>query len=479
MRSVVPRGHRAIDEGRVRPVAEGIGVFDDVPVVEGARVLEVGHDVRVGVLDELPGEILHLFREDPVHADRADERLDAVRAQHPVVVLAEGRGLVHEAGALVRGDVTVRHHDERPLLRSVAEVGEERFVGTPDEVRALHLVQHFQGMSLRVGGHALPGHVEDPAAVRVPYPGVVDVRADADGEVRRQRPRRGGPGGQVSVFVRQLERHRDRRVLHVPVVHVGFEVRQRRLERHRHRHHLEALVDEPLVPELFQDPPDRLHVPGVHGLVVVVEVDPASDAAHDRAPLVDITLDDLAALGVVAGDAQLLHGMLRGHAELLVDLVLDREAVAVPAEAPQHVAPAHGPVARHDVLDDRRQQVAVMRQPRRERRAVVEDVRLLVLRGLEGLPEDVVFVPEGEDVVLHRHEGEGPGRFRRFRHGYLGTALGEGAHFSGGRGRRTAGADRQSPSQARSSSSGSGSKSPSGTAATPLRTSGRRLPRIT
>ena len=405
----VPRGHGAVDERRVRAVAEGIWVFDDVPVVEGACLLQPGHDVGVGVLDEQPGEVRHVLREDPVHAHRADKRLDAVRAQHPVVVLAERRGLVDEARALVGGDVAVGDDDEGPLLRRVAEVGEEGLVRAPDELGALDLVQHLEGVAFRIDGNAFPRQVEDPATVLVAHPRVVDVRADADRQVRRQCPRGGGPRRQVCVLVGEPERHRDGRVLDIPIVHVGFEVRQRRLEGHRHRHHLEAAVHQALVPELFQDPPDRLHVPGVHGLVVVVEVDPAADAAHDGAPLVDVALDDLPALGVVAGDAELLHGLLCRHAELLVDLVLHRQAVTVPAEAAQHVAAAHRPVARHDVLDDRRQQVAVVRQPRRERRAVVEDVRLLVLRGLEGLPEDVVPVPERQDVVLHRHEGERPG----------------------------------------------------------------------
>ena len=39
-------------------------------------------------------------------------------------------------------------------------------------------------------------------------------------------------------------------------------------------HDPEPLVDESLVPELLEDPPDGLHVPWVEGLVVVLKVDP-------------------------------------------------------------------------------------------------------------------------------------------------------------------------------------------------------------
>ena len=133
---------------------------------------------------------------------------------------------------------------------------------------------------------------------------------------------------------------------------------------------------------------------------------------------VDVTLHDLAALGVVAGDAELRDDLGRGYAELLVDFVLDRQTVAVPAEATQHVAPFHRPVARHDVLQRRRHQVTVVRQPGRERRAVVEDVRLLVARVLERFAEQIATTPEIQNRVFHRHKIERAGWcFSRFRHG--------------------------------------------------------------
>ena len=46
-----------------------------------------------------------------------------------------------------------------------------------------------------------------------------------------------------------------------------------------------AFVDEPLVVELFEDPPDGLHVPRVHGLVVLLEVDPTTHTPNDVLPV--------------------------------------------------------------------------------------------------------------------------------------------------------------------------------------------------
>src|SRR5690606_17953791 len=98
-------------------------------------------------------------------------------------------------------------------------------------------------------------------------------------------------------------------------------------------------------------------------------------------------------------------------------LELGGQAMGVPAEAALDAVPAHGLVARHDVLDVARQQVAVVRQAVGEGRAVVEDelVRTvdpgltLVDRGLEG----PVRLPVGQDVELE------PGQVRRGRDGVV------------------------------------------------------------
>ena len=49
-------------------------------------------------------------------------------------------------------------------------------------------------------------------------------------------------------------------------------------------HHPEALVDETLVVDLLEHPPDGLHEPGVHGLVVVLEVNPPAHPSNDLFP---------------------------------------------------------------------------------------------------------------------------------------------------------------------------------------------------
>ena len=236
----------------------------------------------------------------------------------------------------------------------------------------------------------------------------------------------------MRVFVDELQQHRDRRVLNVLIVRRRLEVRQHRAELGRDRHHLDALIDQAFVPQLFDDPPDRLHVPDVHRLVVVVEIDPAAETRDRVTPLRDVTLHDFAALGVVAGDAELRDDLGRRDTELFVDLVFDRQTVAVPAEATQHIASLHRPVARHHVFQRRRHQMPVVRQTGRERRAVVEDVRLLVARVLERFAEQITVTPEIQNRVFHCHEIERAGWcFSRFRHGRaIVRWLSEGAFYA-------------------------------------------------
>jgi len=85
-----------------------------------------------------------------------------------------------------------------------------------------------------------------------------------------------------------------------------------------------ALVDEPLIPKRLDDPPDRFHVIGVHRLVVMVEIDPASEARDDLAPLFDVAEDRGAAGLVEFGDAIALDVGFRIEAKFLFNESFDR-----------------------------------------------------------------------------------------------------------------------------------------------------------
>ena len=176
-------------------------------------------------------------------------------------------------------------------------------------------------------------------------------------------------------------------------------------QRGQYGHDLVALGQQALVEDLLERPPDRLDVVVVEREVGVVGVDPEADPLGQRVPLVDVAQHRLAALGVELGDAVALDVVLGVEAELLLDLELDRQAVAVPAALAVHVVAAHRPVAREDVLEHAREHVVGAGTAVRGRRTLVEDVRLGALAAADRLAEDVALAPALEHPLLELGEG--------------------------------------------------------------------------
>ena len=168
---------------------------------------------------------------------------------------------------------------------------------------------------------------------------------------------------------------------------------------------LVALVEAVLVPELAQRPPDRLDVVVLEGDVGVVEVDPEADPLGQPVPLLDVLEDRLAAALVELGDPELLDLLLGGDPELLFDLELDRQAVAVPAGLARHPVAAHRLVARVDVLEDAGEDVVGAGAAVGGRRALVEAPDLGALAVGERALEDVALAPAREHPLLQLGEG--------------------------------------------------------------------------
>ena len=400
-----PGGDGAVDQRRVAAPAERVVVDDGALGEQGAGRAQGAGDRRVGVLDELAGVLGHLVGEAAVGVDRADHGNAGALAEQ-MVVLAETGGDVDDAGAVIGGHEVGGHHPERAFVAQLREVAEQRFVAHGQELRD-RLLGDRGDLRLALAEHRVQaGAGQDQRfAVRGGDPHVVDVGAHGQRHVRRQRPRRGGPGqdGQAGCAAHP-EADGDRRVLRVLVAQVDLEVGQRRRAARAVGQRLEALVDQALVPQRLEHPPDRLHEVGVHGPVLVVPVDPAAQALDQRLPLGGVAQHHLPAVLVERADAVLDDVGAGLQAELALRLVLYRQAVAVPAPAPLHAVAAHGPVARHHVLGDGGEQVPVVRQAGGERRPVVEAERPLGGPVVDRLPVQVALVPEGQDLLFHGRE---------------------------------------------------------------------------
>ena len=364
---------------------------------------------RVGVLDELPLVLGHLVGKAALGVDRADHR-KAAALEHLVVLLAEAGGDVHDAAAVLGGDVGRVVGAKGALGRQLLEVGEQRLVADPFQVAALEALHHLHVAFIFVVVADALGR-EDVVVRAVLDAHVLDVGPEGEAEVRGKRPGRGRPREDVRRAVGEIEAaagvgdaeaHGDRGVVDFLVAaEVHLEVGQRRREHGVVGQDVVALVDQAAVPQLLEDPPDGLHEVGVHRAVLVVEVDPAAHALDGLAPLGGVAQHDAPAGLVELRHAVGLDLRLARDAELLFHLVLDGQAVAVPAEAALDALSFHGLVARKDVLDGAGREVAEVGQPRGKGRAVVEHELGRVPAVLDRAVKGVVFAPEREDPLLH------------------------------------------------------------------------------
>ena len=105
-------------------------------------------------------------------------------------------------------------------------------------------------------------------------------------------------------------------------------------------------------------------------------------------------------------DAVLLDLLLAREAELLLDLELDGEPVAVPAALARDVAPAHRVEARIEVLEHPRPDVMDARTTVRRRGALVEDPLRRAFASAQALGEDIVVAPARQHAFFERNQVE-------------------------------------------------------------------------
>mmetsp|Transcript_8452 Transcript_8452/g.14176 ORF Transcript_8452/g.14176 Transcript_8452/m.14176 type:complete len:410 (-) Transcript_8452:186-1415(-) len=374
---------------------------------QSASVLQVLGDQGVRLLERQVLEVGDLGCEPAVvihgHGDLArlhEPILDADR----VIVLSEAGGAMNDACTCVGGDELAGDDSEALLLTHLLEVVEEGGVLLADEVLPLDLVEDLVVFDLVLLAHVLEsglGHDVDLLGLQVLQLEVDEAGVDGAGQVGRECPGGGGPRNQVHLgLVDQGEGHVEGGVLGVLVVGARLEVGEHGVAGGGEGHDARAAVDEALVKDGLEGPPHGLHEFAVHRLVVVLEVDPPSEATHDVLPLLRVGHHNLSASPVVLGHADLLS--LLGGLDVvpLVDLVLDGEAVAVPAEAAGAVVACLRCVSRHGVLDGSGGDVAVVGQSRGEGGPIIEGVGLPALGKLELLFEGVDLLPVLEDVLL-------------------------------------------------------------------------------
>ncbi len=337
----------------------------------------------------------------PVGADRVHHR-QTVRASGSEVVGTERGGQVHQARAVVGGDVVGQHDEVGVLERDEVE---RPLVGP-----ALHVATGVGGEHLGAVTHRLvqQGLCDDERAGLAARDDVVDVRVDRDRGVGHERPRRRRPDEQVRLARprarRQGEADVDRRVGDVLVALRDLVVGQPGAAARAVRRDAVVLDEQALVEDLLERPPHRLDVVAVHRPVGVVVVGPVAHPLAHRFERVDVALDVLAALRVELGDSVGLDVGLAGEPEFLLDCEFDGQAVAVPAGYPRDVVALHRLEPRKDVLEDARLDVVGTGHAVRGGRPLVERPGRAVRGLLQAAGEDPVCAPVVDDLAVEFRE---------------------------------------------------------------------------
>ena len=367
-----------------------------------------------------------------------EERRNARGARHEGVVGTERRGDMDDTRTVLRGDVVAQDHAEG-LLRGVVPVAVAIHLDGLDPRQQLLVVHAFEFGTLvfaddlerhelvawlvgveretlgllvevvveqRLGQHG--GDLLTRVGVVRAHGHVVDLRADAERRVRGQGPRRRGPGQEAGraparhfgLRVEDAELPDDGRVLDVAVAARLVQLVRRETRAGGRRVGLDrvALVEQTLVEELLEQPPQRLDVLVVVGDVGVVHVDPVAHLARELLPHARELHDGLAARAVVLLDGDAAADVLLRDAELLLDAQLHGQAVGVPSGLAVHEVAALGLVAAEDVLDRAGHHVVDARHAVGRGGTLVEDERGVSLAGGDAFVEGVVRVPFGEHV---------------------------------------------------------------------------------
>ena len=403
--------------GVLHPPARQQGAgLDQLVDDRGVGRAELAGLLALGLQHLEAAEQRHVVVIGAVRIDGLGDLAMAVGQPDQVVVGAVAGGGVDEAGAGVVGDVVAgqQRHGE-----AVAGVEPGQRMGA-DHALAVDLLDAAPGGDLGGGPHVLGQLLGDDEAVARLGPrlerqvrlhrldlidGVGDVGIVADRPVGRDGPGRGGPDHHlgptrgVGAFDHR-EAGPDRRADVVVVLDLGVG-QGGALDRAPH-HRLGAAIELARGDELVELGDDGRLAGEVHGGVAVRPVAQHAQALELGPLHADPHVGELAALLAELADRHLVLALALG-AVLLLDLPLDRQAVAVPAGHVVDVVAEQEARADDEVLEDLVQRVADVDGAVGVGRAVVqhEQRRASLLAGLaDRLVEAWPLGPAGQDVRL-------------------------------------------------------------------------------
>ena len=414
------RGGAVDQRGLVAPAVH-VAVADGLGVHQRTDFTELFNDGRVGLPDELAAEERQRLDIHAVALHRGEDVVvdHAIALAGDEVVFTVGWRGMHHAGTGAQLDVVGQVDRRQAVVEWVAEVDQfqGRAWGGGDD-RAFQVVALEARLDQLFGQHqqALAGIDQ----------GVLEVRVDVQRLVGRDGPRGGGPdhdggglgqraqaeGGCQLVGIGDREGDVDGLGFLVGVLDLGFSQGGAAIEAPVHR--LEALEHEALLDHLGQGADFTGLVGEVHGLVRVVPV-----AQHAQADELGLLPFDLLGGVLAAQLAGTVGSQVLAVGDL--DLVLDRQAVAVPARHIRRIETGQGLGADNHVLENLVQRMTDVDLAVGIGRAVVQDELRTILANLAQLTVQANTVPALQDLrfALRQAGLHGEGGVRKVKRGFV------------------------------------------------------------
>ena len=371
---------------------------DGLDMEEGSLLAEEINDLRVGVPDAHAGEVLGAFLEDAVIVNRVRD-LEAVLAADHIVVRAVSRSGVDDAGTGVVGNMRAKDGGNVKRQVGVMEAEELKIhaLGAADDMVLLH-AGALHGALIEL----LP---EDKALCVIAlglHDDVVELRVEADAAVSGHGPGGGGPDddregagaflGHIELrenclLVDGAEAHVDGQGVDVLVLDLSLCKRGAAVAAPVDR--LEAAYKIAVFDDLSEAADDvRLGVE-IHGEVGMIPVADYAEALEVSLLGLNLGLRVLAALL-----AELSGGYLAaGLSDLLLNLELNREPVAVPARDIGSIIAGERLRLEDDVLQDLVDGMPEMDIAIGVRRAVVENEALSASPCRTDCSVEILLVP--------------------------------------------------------------------------------------
>ena len=407
-----------------------IGILHVVTTVLPVALIDAGgQELLVNVfLDEvLTREIHHGTGVTGFVQD--EERGYAGILGHLGIIGTEGRCNVYDTRTILGRDIVTRDDAEslgrllyhHPILqRAGLHPGHELLVTDTAEVGTLAPPEYLKGLflsflillSLEIGIHAgLSNEIDGLLAaigVLALEGNVVNAGSHTEGRVAGQCPGRGGPGqdidGQLSGILKgtgrlrhvehaELGRHRG--VLHIAVATGLVQLVGRKSRTSGRTVGLDgiSLVEEVLLVELLEKPPEGFDVLVVVGDVGMLQINPIAHLVGQVRPLIRVHHDVLAAGIVVVIHADFLTDILLGDAEALLHTQFHGKSVGVPSGLAVHLIALHGLIAQDGVLDGTSHHMMYARVSVGRRRSLEEYVGRTALALRNTAVEEVFLLP--------------------------------------------------------------------------------------